>query len=81
MGGHAPVLVCGNLYVVLTTLTSVLGKGCLHTAIWSRILFLSSYNILLVTHVSSEYFISCVLLSLTSVAGQTSYLAYVIHIL
>ena len=24
---HAPVLVCGNPYVVLTTLTSVLGKG------------------------------------------------------
>ena len=23
----APVLVCGNLYVVLPTLTSVLGKG------------------------------------------------------
>ena len=27
MGGHAPVLVCGNLYVVLPILTSVLGKG------------------------------------------------------
>ena len=40
MGDHAPVLVCGNLYVVLTTLTSVLGKGCLHTAIGSRILSL-----------------------------------------
>ena len=39
MGGHAPILVCGNLIVVLTTLTSVLGKGCLHTAIRSRILF------------------------------------------
>ena len=30
MDGHAPILVCGNLYVVLTTLTFVLGKGCLH---------------------------------------------------
>ena len=40
MGGHAPVLDCGNLYVVLTTLTSVLGKGCLHTAIGSKTLSL-----------------------------------------
>ena len=30
VGGHAPVLVCGNLYVVLHDL---LGKECLHTAI------------------------------------------------
>ena len=43
MGGHAPVLVCGNLYVVLTTLTSVLGKGCLHTAIGSRTLSLPPF--------------------------------------
>ena len=42
MGGHAPVLDpdCGNLYAVLTTLTSVLGKGCLPTAIGSRTLSL-----------------------------------------
>ena len=45
MGSHAPVLVCGNVYVVLTTLTSVLGKGCLHTAIGSRhSLFLLLYT-------------------------------------
>ena len=56
MGGHAPVLVCGNLYVVLTTLTSVLGKGCLHTAIGSRTLSLppliySCYYIISITAV------------------------------
>ena len=41
MGGHAPVLVNGNLYVVLTILTSVLGKGCLYTAIQNRTLSFS----------------------------------------
>ena len=51
MGGHAPVVVCGNLYVVLTTLTSVLGKGCLHTAILSTTL---SFPSLLYTLVDRE---------------------------
>ena len=56
MGDHAPVLVCGNLYVVLTTLTSVLGKGCLHTAIGSRTLSLPPlmYSYVLLLHTGKK---------------------------
>ena len=57
MDGHAPVLVFGNLYVVLTTLTSVLGKGYLHTAIWSigyslsLLLYTLGYMYIILLHV------------------------------
>ena len=62
MGGHAPVLDpdCGNLYAVLTTLTSVLGKGCLHTAIGSRTLSLPPL-------IYSWYYELCFLISLLAV--------------